>query len=235
MASSDWTTLTNSIDNASLRSGVTSGITPPNGGGSYVYGFNSRASGFDGARALKYTGVNFNPISAEGGIISGAMIRLSSGGATGFAPFLFFSEQANDIGGEGYMVGLQDDDPSFLVLRKGILNEGLPAGLVGQNGILRKSSEAIAAATWVHLRLTVVVQGTGDVLLTVEQNDLTANSVTSPVWQAISGMDTFTDDALGINSGSLPFAGGRQGFGMHANDISRRAAFDHITIERQLP
>lgn len=235
MASSDWTALVNSIDNASIRSGVTSGLTPPNGGGSYTYGFNSRATGFAGSRALKYDAVNFNPIAAEGGIISGAMVRLPSGGTQGFAPFLYFSEQANDIGGEAYMLGLQDDDPSFIVLRKGILNEGLPAGLVAQNGILRKSSAAIATDTWVHLRLQVNVQGTGDVVMVVEQNDLTANTVAAPVWTAISGMDDFTDDALGINSGSLPLLGGREGFGMYANDISRRAAFDHITIERQLP
>lgn len=235
MASTDWTVLVNSIDNASIRSGVTSGVTPPNGGGSFVYGFNSRATSFDGSRALKYTGLNFNPIAAEGGRITGAMKRLPSGGTTGFAPFLYFSEQSNDIGGAAYMLGLQDDDPSFLVLRKGILNEGLPAGLVAQNGILRKSSAAVAADTWVHLRLSVIVQGTGDVLLQVEQSDLTVHDVTAPVWSAVPGMDDFVDDALGINSGSLPFLGGRQGFGMYANDISRRAAFDHITIERQLP
>ena len=234
MASTDWAVLVNSIDNTQLRSGVTSGITPPNGGGSFIYGFNSRANDFDGARALKYLGANFDPIAAEGAVISGAMKRLP-GGNVGFAPFLYCSEQTNDIGGLAYQVGLQDDDPSFLVLRKGILNEGLPAGLVAQNGILRKSSAAIASDTWVHLRLTVLVQGTGDVLLTVEQNDLLANAVTAPVWVAVPGMDTFVDDSLGINSGSLPFEGGRAGFGMYANDVSRRSAFDHITIERQLP
>ena len=235
MASAEWTTLPNSIDNTSLRSGVTSGITPPNGGSSYVYGFNSRAADFSGSRALKHIGTDFNPISAEGGLITGALVRLPSGGTTGFAPFLYFSAQSNDIGSEGYMVGLQDDDPSHIVLRKGLLSEGLPAGLVDQNGVLRRSSAAIAADTWVHLRLTVLVQGTGDVLLSVEQNDLATNSVTTPVWTAIEGMADFTDDALGINTGSLPFAGGYQGFGMFASDISRRCGFDHLTVERQLP
>lgn len=235
MATSDWTTLPNSIDNASLRAGVTAGITPPNGGSSYTFGFNSRATGFDGSSAYKYTGLNYDPISAEGGLISGALIRLPSGGTTGFAPFLFFSAQDNDVGAEGYMVGLQDDDPSSIVLRKGVLNEGLPSGNVGENGVLAKSSETISTDTWVHLRLSVLVQGTGDVLLTVEQNDLTVNSVATPVWAAITGMDTFIDDSLGINSGSLPFAGGRLGFGMYANDISRRGAVDHLTVERQLP
>ena len=83
--------------------------------------------------------------------------------------------------------------------------------------------------------MDVIVQGTGDSLIQIFQNDLTTNTVAAPVWQSISGMDDFVDDSLGINSGSLPFAGGRVGFGMYANDTGRRAAFDHITIDRQLP
>src|SRR5690606_7933972 len=99
-----------------------SGVTSPNGGGSIVYGFHSRASGFTGTRALKYTGgVNFDPIPAQGGVITAALIRLPSGGMTGFAPFVFISEQANDVAGSAYMLGLQNDDPSFIVLRKGPL------------------------------------------------------------------------------------------------------------------
>lgn len=237
MASNDWAILPNSIDNASLRSGVTSGVTPPNGGGSFVYGFNSRTTGFVGSRVLKYTGaVNFDPFPGNtGGRITGALKRLPSGGATGFAPFLYLLEQANDASGGAYMLGLQDDDPSFIALRKGSLAEGLPAGLINQNGILRKSSASIAADTWVHLRMDVIVQGTGDVLIQVFENDLAMNTVSSPVWNAVAGMDDFIDDSLGINTGSLPFTGGRAGFGMYANDVSRRAAFDQITIARQLP
>ena len=236
MASSDWSVTTNSIDNATIRSGVTSGLTPPNLGGSFVYGFNSRASGFEGARVLKYIGdVNFDPVPSNfGGRITGAVVRLPSGGLTGFAPFLYFSEQANTADGEAYMLGLQDDDPSYIVLRKGVLSQGLPAGILGENGILGKSTSAIAAGTWVHLRLDVVVQGTGDVLLQVFENDVAANGVVSPIWTAVTGIADFTDDTLGVNSGSLPITGGRVGFGMYANDASRRAAFDQLTISRQL-
>lgn len=237
MASSDWAILPNSIDNTSLRSGVTSGLTPPNGGGSFVYAFNSRVTGFTGSRVLKYTGaVNFDPFPGNtGGRITGAIKRVPSGGNTGFAPFLYLLEQANDAAGQAYMLGLQDDDPSSIVLRKGSMAEGLPAGLVNENGILRKSAASIDIDQWVHLRMDVVIQGTGDALIQVFQNDLDTNPVTAPVWEAIAGMDDFTDDALGIATSSLPFTGGRAGFGMFANDVSRRAAFDQITIARQLP
>lgn len=236
MASADWSPFSDALDVASIASGVTSGITPPNGGGSFVYGFNSRTSGIDGARALKYTGdVNFDPVPSNfGGRITGAMARLASGGLTGFAPFLFFAEQANSIDGDAYMLGLQDDDPSYIVLAKGPLSAGLPAGLVGENGILAKSSASYNAGDWVHLRLDVIVQGTGDVLLQCFENDLDTNGVTSPVWTSIDGLDDVTDDVLQIETGTAPLTGGRNGFGMYANAASRRAAFDHITIARQL-
>lgn len=237
MASTDWAVLVNSIDNASMRSGVTSGLVVPNGGGSFTYGFNTRVTGFDGSRALKYTGaVNFDPIPAGfGGRITGVVKRLPSGGTTGFSPYLYICEQANDaVLGNAYMIGLQDDDPSAIVLRKGDFATGLPAGLVNESGILRKSSETINADTWVHLRLDVIVQGTGDVLLQVFENNLDLNPVTAPAWIAVGGMTDFIDDQLGINSGTLPYTGGRVGFGMHSSDVSRRGAFDHITIARQL-
>ncbi len=184
MASADWTALPNSIDAASIKSGVTSGVTPPGGGGSFVYAFNSRTTGFDGVRAFKHLGTNFNPIAATfGGRITGAMKRLPSGGLTGFAPFMYICLSANDATtGEGYMLGLQDDDPSAIVLRKGLIAEGLPAGLIGENGILRKSSTSIAADTWVHLRMDVISQGVGDSVITVQRSE--SGDVTAPVWVA---------------------------------------------------
>ena len=236
MASADWAELTGSITAASLASGVTSGITAPNGGGTFTYGFHSLTTGLNSARAIKYTGdVNFDPIPANfGGRITGALIRLPSSGTTGFAPFLYFCEQANDVSGTAYMLGLQDSDPSHIVLVKGALSSGLPDGAAGEVGILAKSTDSIAADTWVHLRLDVTVQGTGDVLLQVYQNDLSVNDVTAPVWTAVAGMSDFIDDALQINSGSAPLTGGRSGIAMHASDVNRRAAVDHVTIARQV-
>jgi hypothetical protein len=143
-------------------------------------------------------------------------------------------EQANDISGTGYMLGLQNSDPSYIVLVKGALSSGLPSGAAGESGILTKSTASVAAGTWVHVRMDVVVQGTNDVIIQVFQNDLTVNAVTAPVWEAIPGMADFTDDALEINTGSTPLLGGRAGFGMHASDVNRRAAFDQFTLARQV-
>ena len=236
MASSDYTALDDSVDSASFARGVTQGVTPPPGGGIYVRTFNSLVSNVTGASAIKYTGVNFDP-HTNGGVASVAMKRLPSGSATGFAPMLFLSLQANSVNDTGYLLGLQDADPSHIVLRKGTLASGLPDGDATPltNGVLLKSTASYANDTWVHLQLTVEVTGTGDALLSVMQNDLDVNDLTSPVWEDVPGMsDGFVDDVTSINTGSAPLVGGRSGYGFAASDITRRVAFDGFRLARQL-
>lgn len=235
MASSDFTALTDGVDAASFVRGVTQGITPPPGGGSYVYAFNSVIAGTTGASGLKYTGLNFDP-HTNGGRISAAMKRLPSGGVTGFAPMIYLALQGSSVNNTAYMLGLQDNDPSNIVLRKGTLVSGLPDGAATplSNGILRRSAATYDNDTWVHVRLDVEVTGTGDVVLNVYQNDLDTNDVDAPVWAAVAGMDEFVDDVAQINTGSAPLTGGRSGIAFYAEDITRRVAFDHITLARQL-
>lgn len=233
MASADWTVLTDSIDIATIRRGVTSGITVPNGGGSFTYGFHSLSAGHNGTSGLFYNAVNFAPM-AKGGRVTGAVQRMASGGNTSFAAFLFIGLQGSSVNNNGYILGLQDDDPSYLVLRKGALVGGLPSGTPGSNGILRRSTNAVAIGEWAHIRLDMTVNGTGDVILSCKKSDLGADLVTAPVWTTIPGMTDYTDDALGIASGSLPYTSGRAGFGFYSKDVTRRATFDHLTVERQL-
>jgi hypothetical protein len=84
------------------------------------------------------------------------------------------------------------------------------------------------------LRLDWVVNPGGDIILKVYENDLDTNPVDAPVWEAITGMDDFVDDALGINSGSLPYTSGRWGKGFTFSDANRRAAVDQLVVENQL-
>ena len=83
MATGDWTYLTNGLPIGSVDRGVTSGITPPNGGGSFVFGFNSLAV-VSGAVGLFTNQVNFAPMS-KGGSVRGRTSRTtgtSSGSKT---------------------------------------------------------------------------------------------------------------------------------------------------------
>jgi len=241
MAQADWTFCADSLGSGIVRRGATAGIPRPSGGGTGAYGFNS-VDLASGAVALFANQVSFAPMSS-GGRISGAMKRLPSGGIQGFAPFLFMSLQGDSVNDSAYMLGLGDDDPAHIILRKGTLVGGLPdlAADPPTNDILMRSTDSFPEDTWVHLRMDVIEQGSGDVIVQVFQNDLDANDVTSPVWVQIAGMegpqsptiDGFVDDALGINTGSLPLVGGRGGFGFEVSDVTRRAAFDHLEVARQ--
>ncbi len=233
MAETDWTYLNDGLDAAAVDRGVTTGIARSPGGGNFVFGLNSLATA-QGAVGLFTNQVNFAPM-AKGGSVRGAIQRGQSGGPLNFAPFLFVGLQGPSVNDQGYLLGLGDGDPHHVVLRKGALSGGLPDVAPGTQGVLRRSTGTFLPATWLHLRLDMVVNLNGDVLLQVFQNDLVAHPLgTAPSWAAVPGMDQFIDDALGINSGSQPFTSGRAGFGFFTKDVTRRGFFDQVEVYRQL-
>lgn len=234
MASTDFTVCNDGLDAATVKKGVTTGIARPPGGGSFLYGFNSIAT-TAGAVALFTNQTNFAPM-AKGASVRGALKRGVSGGNTNFAPLLFAGLGGPSVNDTGYLLGLQDDDPSHIVLRKGALVGGLPAAAVGVSGVLLRSTAAYAIDTWLHLRMDMIVEPNGDVLLQCFANDLTAGgaSVATPTWVAIPGMEQFVDDALGVNSGSVPYTSGRGGFGFASKDVTRRGYVDQFECLRQL-
>jgi hypothetical protein len=233
LAETDWTFLSDGLDAATVDRGVTTGIARPPGGGSFVFGTNSLSTA-QGAVGLFTNQVNFAPM-AKGGSVRGAVQRGISGGALNFAPFLFVGLQGPSVNDLGYLLGLGDGDPHHIVLRKGALSAGLPDIPPGTQGVLRRSTATFLPGAWVHLRLDMVVNQNGDVLLQVFQNDLVAHPLGgAPSWAAVPGMSEFIDDALGINSGSQPFTSGRAGFGFFTKDVTRRAAWDSIEVLRQI-
>jgi hypothetical protein len=239
MGSADWTLLTGILSSGDVARGVTSGPTKPNGGGTFLYGFNSLTNtpGGVGLYATPQApNTNFNPLT-KGGDIRGALSRGTGGGLTDFSAFLFLLLGGTALTDEAYMLGLSDGDPSHIELRKGALSGGLPDEApdpAGVNKIIRRSTEVVAVGAWVHLRLEAVVNTNGDVVLNCYKNDLAANAVTSPVWTAIPGMASFTDDALGIATGSLPYTAGRMGFGCTVADVTRRVYVDHVECLKQV-
>jgi len=233
VAETDWTLLDDGLDAAAVDRGVTTGIARPSGGGSFVFGFNSLSTA-QGVVGLFTNQVSFAPM-AKGGSVRGALQRGPSGSPLNFAPFLFIGLQGPSVNDLGYLLGLGDGDPHHIVLRKGALSGGLPDVPPGTQGVLRRSTATAMPATWLHLRLDMVVNQNGDVLLQVFENDLAAHPLGgAPSWQAVPGMSEFIDDALGINSGSQPFTSGRAGFGFFTKDVTRRGFFDHVEVYRQL-
>ncbi len=244
MGASDWTELTNSAGSGTISRGVTAGIARPNGGGSFLFGFNSLLV-TAGSVGYFCNQTNFAPTPAnKGGSISGAIKRGVSGGNTSFSPCLFIGLQGPDVSDSGYLLGLADSDPGHIVLKKGALSALIDdlAPDPEDNDILLRSTSAYSIDTWHHLRLDMIVQGTGDVVLQCFENDLDTNTVTAPVWSLIPGMEGaqyptlagFVDDSLGINSGSLPYTSGRMGFAFRSEDVTRRSYVDHIVAGRQV-
>lgn len=242
MSETDWTILDDSEASGDVDRGVTAGVGVPNGGTSFAYGFNSLAV-VTGGVGLATNQASFSP-GSKGSRVSGAMKRHPGGGVTGYSCFLFAGLQGPSINDMGYMLGLSDADPAKIILRKGALVDGFPVETVDPvtNGVLAIGSVSYAQGTWIHLRLDMVVNLNGDVVLNAFVSDLASNPVTAPVFTTIPGMDTlnpgsgraFLDDTLGVNSGTLPYLDGRIGFGFEVSDVSRRAFFDHIEIARQL-
>jgi hypothetical protein len=240
MSSSDWQTATGSLSAGDALVKVTTGTTKPNGGGNFARVANSLTNTV-GAWANYITQAGYAPMTS-GCKQSGALVRFTSGGLTGYSVFVYNSLGGTSVNDNCYMLGLTDTDPAFIALRKGPLVLGLPdedAG--GASNILLIGTVPVAIDEWVHLQLETVVQPFGDVYLNCYKNNLNANTVTAPVWEEIPGLElgyndvavSFVDDALGINTGSIPYVGGRAGWGFRVEDVTRRCGYDHGAFARQ--
>ena len=244
MGQNDWNDLGGALSTATLARGVTAGISGPDGGNGYVYAYNSLDGTVTGAHG-KFTDLTgFNPTGSllsvpdGGGFITGCVQRVASPGNTGFTPMLFFCCQGGGsptVNDNAYLLGLSNASPYKIVLAKGTVASGIEADGTGAT-ILRSSSAEfnMSDGLWHHLRLDCIVQPNGDVLLQCFYNDLDTNPIgTTPSWTAIDGMAEFIDDALQVNSGSAPLWGGCAGYAFQVtNGLSRRGAFDAITVER---
>lgn len=236
MSSTDWTVATGSSGTGNIRRGPTDAppYGVPNGGGTFAHGFGSAVSTQE-VVALFHNGSGFSP-TAKGGRVVGAMCRAGKGSDGGnndlYCPLMFVNAQGVNISDEAYILGMTEEEPSRIILAKQALNLGLSPTTAG---MIRLSTATFAKGTWVDLRLDVIEQPAGDVLLRVFQNaDLATNPVTARVWTAIAGMADFSDDKLGHATGSVPFTGGgRIGFGFFSRAASNRYAyFDQVTAHK---
>lgn len=241
MGSAEWTFLNNGLDAASVARGVTSDPTPgpPNGGGTFYYGFNSLVdvAGAVGL-VLNFAGNPNHAPAAKGASVRGALQRGVSALKTGFSPFLFAGLQAGGVPAvtdQAYIIGLENSDPYRIVVVKGQITNGVPAA-DATNSLMRGTSTYTipSGGRWHHIRMDVIVQLAGDVVIQCFENDLTTNPVIAPIWSPIAGCESFTDDVLGVNSGSAPFTDGYMGYGFASSQQGRRGYFDQLEMLRQL-
>lgn len=235
MATADWSFNVGSLDTGSVARAITGGTSPPTGGGTFVRGYRSYQT-VQGVLCEYCVIASFNPL-AKGGVITGAIQKAT---ATDLSVWLYLAARGNNVSDAAYMLGLSRANPAHLILRKGPLAEGLPDDPPGSSGVLARSTDTFAVDEWVHLKLEHVVNTSGDVVLNVYRD--TSTDVSSPTWAKVAGMSdypngveytAFIDDAIGANSGSLPYPDGRAGKGARFDDTGRVAYIDHITLARQ--
>jgi hypothetical protein len=144
---------------------------------------------------------------------------------------LFANLQGANTTDDGYLLGLTEEEPARIILAMGAPTAGLDPAVAG---MLRLSSASYVKGTWLHLRLDVIEQPSGDVLLKVFQNaDIATNPVTAPVWTAVPGMADYVDDALAYNTGSVPLLTGRMGFAARmGTESGRYTYFDHFQPQK---
>ena len=249
MGANDWQELDGSLDKSSeIDRGNSTTMLDPDGNPT-TYGFASRAivngaAGLYCVNTMVMSGANmFNPLikgfptegAPTGGRIQGLIQRGASGGTTGFAPMLFIMLTGTATADRGYLLGLSDSSPHRIILRKGSILEGIPDSPVGTDGVLARGTSLFPGETWHQLRLDAVLNENGDVTLVCRQSDIGVQGMEDPVWRHIPGIgESFIDDALGVQSGSTPLAGGRIGFAFQCSDVARRAFFTRLTLFRQL-
>lgn len=246
MGATDWIELEGSLAKATaIDRGNSTTVLDPDGNPT-TYGFSSRSlvegsAGLYCVNTMVMSGNNyFNPLrkfndDPTGGRIQGLIQRGASGGVTGFAPMFYIMLTGTSVSDTGYLLGLSDSNPHYIVLRKGRLDEGIPDSPVGTDGVLARGTVAHAPETWHQLRLDAVLNENGDVTLICRQSDIPTQGMEDPLWRHVPGIgESFIDDALGVQSGSAPYTSGRIGFGFQCSDVARRAFFTRLTLYRQL-
>jgi hypothetical protein len=226
MGESDFTQVSGSLGPSLVDHQVSSGFTPPNGGGIHIYGWHSLQPD-TGAVALYKSSeaADFAPMAA-GGRISLAMQRNNIVGCT---PFMFISAAGTTVGSTAYLIGLAHDEATaHLVVVKGRFDEGLPIA-----SAIVQSTGVYDVTEWIHIEVDIIAQPTDDVKIVVRESDLGSYSVGSPNFVEVPGMEEFVDDALRVATGTDPLVGGYAGFGYYTQIVGGEGRVDYFALDRQ--
>ena len=76
------------------------------------------------------------------------------------------------VNDSAYMLGLSNADPARIVLAKRPLELGLEDAPRGEAGVLARSVDTFGIGEWVHMKLEVIVQPSGDVTIGARRNNI---------------------------------------------------------------
>ena len=234
MAETDWVSFSNEASSAEVLALPTMApsLVPPDGG---LFTFGARSLVADAKfRGKVSTRAGLHPVPAnKGGSISAYLRKHSpSSGNCLYSPLLFLLD-GHDLASdpEGYLLGLSEGAPYYIQLRKGRLLDGLP-----QTSYLARSSASFTGAQWIGLKLDLVHNPQGDLVLNVYRDLSAPLSPAAPDWQRIAGFSSsYVDDNLGVLSGSVPITAQKYlGFGFFFRETSAVASIDYVKHAAQL-
>lgn len=228
MGEAHWTHMTGSAPAEDISWGYTDNGSFGAPSGNRVFGFHS-LNPVEAVAAMNAEGMSYSPISGQmGGVITAHLRRFTTG--AGYGTAIFFIDSTNAASGRAYVLGLSQEYPYRIVLKKGLFSSGL--SITGLD-TLAYSDQLYDGNDWHCLKLAVTTRPQGDVVLVAKHKD--PRRLYPVTWDAIPGIDPFIDDVLGANSGSVPYMGYRVGIAQ----INRGATgcvsvFDWISVGRQI-
>lgn len=230
MGQADWTELTNVLAAGVVRRGVSMAPAFAAPDGNFIFGMHSLLS-TAGVVAQRNNQAGFTPSAAgKAGVVEACIRRYNV--TLGYAPFIGLLDNLDVDVAKGYLLGLSDEASYKICLKKGLVAEDI---LSTDSGVLRSSTTAYTVSQWHHLKLEVVLNPQGDIVLNCYANDLDTYAPGSAVWTAIGGMDRYVDDSLGILQGALPYTGTYYFvMGAYFAATARAALFDYYRAAVQL-
>lgn len=124
MGQANFALVANGLLASQVDSGVVGTASPPSGGGSFVFAFNTIVADAPGVQAYRSTITGFAPM-AGGGTVRAALKRGLTALSSGFEPFIFIGLATDDVGDFAYCLGLEEAQPARILLRRGLLSEGV--------------------------------------------------------------------------------------------------------------
>lgn len=219
MGQNNWTLMTGSpgTDVISWGQSNNAEFEAPDGEG--VLAFFTRTP-FQGASAviLDWTvDGTWGPLpGGRGGLIASFIRKFNKGPES--APFMFLADSPDINSAQGYCLGLSEDYPCRLVLKKGLLASGLGADSPDNLWV----SSWTWDDRWLAVALVVTTHAQGDVVLRVYTNVVVLEA-------------TYIDDVLGGNQGQPPISGNYWAGLGHYNrsGTGGLSLFDYVSVASQ--
>ncbi len=124
MALANFALVANGLPVTSVDSGVIHLEDAADGGGNFVFAFNTILASAPGVQAYRSAVTGYAPLT-NGGTVRAALKRGLTAISAGFDHFIFIGLATDDVGDFAYCLGLEEAQPARILLRRGLLSEGV--------------------------------------------------------------------------------------------------------------